>query len=267
MAFKPSKYFSSKYNSIVKSGRSVTIKGKSSSEDIVLSEDEMMQIISKLRDNEYVPIKKISGDLKVAFDTLERYIGLLHQTNTYTMLKEMIDDQFKNIDQVTPGTIGAHYRGSSLNTNMDPKECGVLAANSIPVEESSWKKCKNTVILATKNRYGYDFSLLSTGDDPSHAYVHVQHNNYDDFEGFSPDEKNKLKKYGIEYIYLHGYEDDPTKQKDLVGSAQHINDIKSKKCNSCNPGREEHSSNSGWWILGIIIFIFIIILLIAWLCC
>lgn len=263
MSLKPSKKISSKYNSISKSSRNFTIKGKSSSEDIILSEEELINIISKLRDNEHVPLKKVNGDLKVSFDTLNKFIGLTHQTSTYSMLKEMIDDQFSNLERVTPGTIGAYYRGSSMKTNMDPAECGVLMAGSIPANETDWKKCSNTVILATKNRYGYSFSLISTGSDTSHAYVHVKHDSYDEFEGFSADEKKQLRKYGAEYIYIHGYEDDPTVQKDLFGSAQHLNDIKSRKCNSCDNKSTHHESDWGFgWIIGLIIFIIIIILLI-----
>ena len=257
MSFKPSKYLTKSYFS--NSKKTFTIKGKSSSSDTVLEEDELLKIISNLRDSEYISLKKLSGSLKNDFETLNKYIGLTYQTNIYPTLKKMIDDQFENIESLTPGSIGAFFRGSALKNNMDHQECGVLSAGSIPTEDNNWNQCKNTVILAVKTSYGYDFSLLKMGEDPSHGYVHVKHDSYEDFDGFNSEEKKKLKKYGLEYVYLHGYEDDPTKQKDLVGNAINVDEIKGRKCNSCTTSKDD--SRDGSWIGIILAIIFIIIIL------
>jgi hypothetical protein len=262
MSFQPSKYLSKSYFSNSKSKKTFTIKGKSSSSDTILEEEDLNKIISNLRDNEYVSIKKLSGSLKNDYDALNKYIGLTYQTNIYETLKKMIDSKFEDIETLTPGSIGAFFRGSSLKNNMEFPECGVLSAGSIPKEDDNWTQCKNSVILAVRNSHGYDFTLLRMGEDPSHSYVHVKHDSYEDFEGFNSDEKKKLKKYGIEYVYLHGYEDDPTKQKDLVGSAMGVDEIKGRKCNSCENSKDNTKEGSWLGIILLIVFIIIIIALI-----
>ena len=262
MAFRPSEYLSRSYFSNAKSKKTFTIKGKSSSSDTVLEEDELKKIISNLRESEYVSIKRLSGSLKNDFDTLNKYVGLTYQTNAYSLLKELIDDQFNDIQTLTPGSIGAFFKGSSLRNTMDHEECGVLAAGSIPTDSGDWNQCKNTVILAIRTNHGYEFSLLKTGEDPSHGYVHVKHDSYEDFEGFNSDEKRKLRAYGLEYVYLHGYEDDPTKQKDLVGSAISVDEIKGRKCNSCTNSKDDKKEGSWLGIILLIVFIIIIIALI-----
>jgi len=264
MSFKPGKYLNHKYNS--SSGRTFTIKGKSSSSDLILSEDELVQIIGRLKDNAHTPIKKLTGSLKSDFETITKYIGLTYGTNSYSLLSNLINDQFEGDQTVpVPGTIAAIFRGSFLETTFDPVECSVLAAGSIPNNDENWKSCKNSVILATGINKSYDFSLLKMGDDPSHAYIHVNHDNYDEFRGFSSEEKKKLKKYGIEYVYLHGYEDDATKQKDLLGSATHIDQIKHRHCNSCDV-KEKNSNGINWMPLVIFIIIIVIIILLLGCC-
>lgn len=260
MSFKPGKYLSQRHNS--RTGKTFTIKGKSSSGDLILSEEELIQIVGRLKDSSHTPLKRLHGTLKTDFDTITKYIGLTYNTNSYPLLLNLINEQFEdNPEKVTPGTIGAFFRGSNMKIGFDPVECSALGAGAIPNEDADWKSCKNTVILAINNHNGYDFSLLKMGDDPSHAYVHVNHVNHDEFNGFSSEEKRKLKKYGIEYVYLHGYEDDATKQHDLVGSATHIDDIKHRRCNNCGVDNSKSSGSFGWGALLIFIVLIIIILL------
>lgn len=253
MSFKAGKYLSKRYQS--KSSRQFVTKG-TSSDDLLLSEEQLLEIIQNLRNNEYVPIKRLHGSLKTDFETLSKYISLIHQTNSYPLLKDMINNEFSKIENVTPGTIGSFFYGSSVNVNMDPQECSALHAGSIPNDDSEWNKCKNTVILANQSSNGYDFSLLNMGDDKSHAYIHVNHQDFNEFNGFSKMEKNKLKKYGVEYVYLYGYGDETSHQKDLIGSAVHIDELKCRQ--------DKHQSSSGIsWIFLLILVIFIVILLVA----
>ena len=267
MAFNPSKYMSQRYNSSSGGSKNIfTIKGKSSSEDIILSEEELVQILGRLKDSSHVPLKKMSGSLKTDFEIINKYIGLTHNTNSYPLLLDLIRDQFiSEKNSPDPGTIGAFFRGSNLKIDFDPVECSALGVGAIPNGDESWKSCKNTVILAVNNRHGYDFSLLKMGDDPSHAYIHVNHDSYEDFQGFNSEERRKLKRYNVEYVFLHGYENDATKQHDLVGNAIHIDEIKHRKCNNCgvdNSNGSENSSSFGWAILIFFVIIIIILLLI-----
>lgn len=239
-----------------------TIKGKSSSDEFLVSKDELLAALSRLRENDYTPLRKLSGSLKEDYLMVRKYIELTHQTNTYDMLKSLIDEKFYDVESVVPGTIGAYFYGSNLNVNMDPKECAATTANAIPTDSNIWAKCKNHMILADRTTKGYDFSLLSEGDDKSHAYVFVRHDNYDDFEGFSADEKRKLKKLGIEYLYLYGYGDDTTQYNDLIGTTVAIDDCKSRK----HHDKKEDSHDWSWlmWLILIIFFVVVIGCMVWW---
>lgn len=264
MSFKPGKYLSEKYSSTSKSQSKFTLKGKSSSSIPALSEDELIQLIERLKDSEYMPLKKLRGTLKTDFDTIIQYIGLVRNTNSYGLLLDLINDQFakETPSDLTPGTIGAYFRGSNLNIKFDPVECSALGAGAMPKDEEDWKECKNTVILASRTGSGYDFSLLKSGADASHAYIHVNHDNYEDFKGFSSDEKKKLRKYGVEYVYLHGYgSNDASQQKDLIGSAKHIDELKHRKCSNCEVSNDSNSGGFNW--IALVIFIIILIIIIA----
>lgn len=238
-----------------------TIKGKSSSDEFLVSKDELLAAISRLRESDYTPIRKLSGSLKQDYLMVSKYVELTHQTNTYDMLKSLIDEKFYDLEKVIPGTIGSYFYGSNLNVNMDPKECAATTANAIPVDSNTWIKCKNHLILADRTDKGYDFSLLSEGDDRSHAYVFLRHDSYDDFEGFSTEEKRKLKKLGVEYLYMYGYGDDTTQYNDLVGTAVAVDECKHRKHHE----KKESSSNWLLWLV-LIIFVILIICVIGWWC-
>lgn len=240
-----------------------TLKGKDSSSDMVISKDELLGIISRLRGYEDTPVRKLTGSIKEDFKNLVKYINYTHQTNTYGMLKSLIDDQFGDLDSVEPGTVGAYFYGSNMHVNIDPKECGAVTANSIPLTSDHWNTCKNNIILAEEKNHGYDFALLSTGDDKSHAYLYVKHDTYDDFNGFSSDERRALRKYGVEYVYLYGYGSKAGEYKDLVGSAISVNDIKSRSKSNHHSNDNESKSGFGWWWILIIIIIIVIIIAIA----
>lgn len=242
----------------------LTIKGKSSSDEFLVSKDELLAAISRLRESEYTPIRKLSGTLKEDFFMVSKYIELTHQTNTYDMLKSLIDEKFYDLEKVVPGTVGSYFYGANLNVNLDPKECAAVTANAIPVDKDTWTHCKNHVVLADRTDKGYDFSLLSEGEDRSHAYVFVRHDNYSDFEGFSTEEKRKLKKMGAEYLYLYGYGDDTTQYNDLLGTAVNVDDCKHRK----HEHSDKKDGGSQWllWIIVLIVFI-IVICALAWSFC
>ena len=67
MSFKPGKYVTPKYRS---SSRVFTVKGKSSSDDIMVSEEELVEILKRLKDSSHVSIKKLRGSLKDDFQKI-----------------------------------------------------------------------------------------------------------------------------------------------------------------------------------------------------
>lgn len=257
MSFKIGKYIGSQLES-KSSNNNITfiLKGKNSSDDIIVSKEELVDALSNLRDNADVPLKRLSGNLKQNFELISKYVSYTHQTNTYSMLKDLIDEYFYDLSHVEPGTIGSYFSGSSINVNMDPPECSAVGANSIPKDYSKWNNCKHNIILADSTNHGYDFALLSEGEDKSHTYVYVRHDTYSDFPGFTDEEKRKLKKFGVDYVNLYGYGEDSSQYNDLVGTTIHINDVKSR-----HHENKDHKGGSGWWVWIIVFFIIIILIL------
>lgn len=69
---------------------------------------------------------------------------------------------------------------------------------------------ENTVILSYQDHStgNYEYKVITTGNSEesrSHAYVHIDCESMDDFDGFSLDEKKKLKEMGVTHITLIGY--------------------------------------------------------------
>lgn len=258
MSLKIGKYISSQLEPSLRNNDTLfTLKGKNSSDDIVVNKAELIDIITRLRESEYTPIKRLSGSLKQDFELLSKYISHTQPTNTYSMLKELIDRYFYDVNPVIPGTIGAYFCGSNLDVNMDLHECSAIGANAVPRDSSNWSSCPQSIILADHSGHGYEFTRLHEGEDKSHTYIYVNRDSYDDFEGFSNDEKKKLKKLGVDFVNLYGYGDDSTQYQDLVGSAIHIDQVKCRQ----NDHNRDKKSGSGWWLWVIIFFIIIIIIL------
>ena len=144
-----------------------------------------------------------------------------------------------------------------MSVNIDPIECAAINAKTIPADNSDFKVCKNNIVIGERSHDGYKLELLNKGEDSSHTFLYLKdHNVYDDFEGFSNDEKKKLKKMGVEYVNLYGYGTDNTQYSDLVGNTVHVDELKSRK----HQHREEGSSWGLWLIVFFIVFILIIIL-------
>jgi len=263
MSLRIGKHVAKSLASVSSSDKFFNIKGSSSSGEILINKDDLIAALTRLRDNEYVPIKKLNGSLKSDFDMVVKYVNLVHPTNTYPMLKSLIDQYFYDIESITPGTIGAYFSGWNLNVNLDPKECAAAVAGGIPPDSSDYKICKNNVILAERTDTGYDFTVLTQGEDRSHTYLYVKNvNNYDDFDGFTDGEKRKLKKYGVEHVNLYGYEN-ANEYTNLTNNVVHLDEVKCR--NKDRKHSDKSDSNSGW-LLGLFIFIVLIIIILCIAC-
>jgi hypothetical protein len=261
MALKIGKHLSKSLGGGQFSDKFFTVKGSSSSGELIINKDDLIAALVRLRESEYVPIKKLSGSLKSDYETLTKYINLVQPTNTYPMLKSLIDKYFYDVENVAPGTVGAYFCGNNLNVNVDPKECSAVTAGSIPLEGDDWKTCKNNVILAENTNSGYDFTVLVQGEDKSHTYLYVKNlSNYDDFDGFSSDEKKKLKKYGVEYVNLYGHEDSINYQN-LVSNTMHLDEV---KCRKHQHKENDKSGGHSWLLIFLVIIIVIIIIAVAY---
>lgn len=241
-------------------------KGKSSSsESTIATKNELVSALERLRDNSNVKLTKLSGSLKDDFRLIDKYVGQVHQTNSYRMYKDLIDEKFNDLNEVVPGTIGAYLHGGSIKVNLDPEECAAIRANTIPQDGDSWLKCKQSVFLADRTSSGYDISLLSAGEDKSHAKIYVRHQNYEEFEGFSHKEKDKLRNHGVEHIQLYGYSNGDGNYEDLIGSTININDCKSRKHDHHRGSHDDESNGLGWvWLLVVFFIVIIIICALVW---
>ena len=246
----PSKY--SRSSSYISSSKSLvtekTIVMEGGKKEIIqnVDIDILNDIISNLRDHAHYKTDKLPKDVKHNFSQLINLVEILYDTNTYHVLTDAVTKKFSDLDNITPGTVGAYCAGCSVETTFDgyDKSCSSICAGSMPIKGSSDILCKHTVVLANKGKGGYKFSMLRSGelsndssDDNKKGYVFVPHTDIEDFAGFSKREMRKISHYGIDTVYLYGY--DSTGKEHYQLDIKGVHDLKVRKSS-----RSEHGSSS-----------------------
>jgi len=257
--FNPARYISS---SIPKKEPStiLRIKGNNSETSVDVNINDLKKSIKLLREYHQFNPKKLPSDVKVEFEKIVKLVNKLHGTNSYDLLLNLINEHFFDLNKVNINTVGSYFVGGSQRTSFHPDkpECAPIAAGSMPTNNDA-KFCHNHVFIAESRSgdNGYDIHLLNRGQDQSHAYLFIRHDNMEDFEGLNDEEKRKIRSYGVEHVYLYGYGDDVTEYKDWNGTALHLDQIKCRPSN--NKNNKKNITN--WWVVIVVVIILIILLL------
>jgi hypothetical protein len=241
-----------------------TSKGRNNSSDVDFNIDDVKKSVTNLRKNADVSVNQVSGRLKDDYNLITKFETMLYETNSFDLLQKMIDDQFDNLETVIPGTIGAHFVGCNIDTSFSDTNpgCSAICAGSMPRKDKFWQSCNNSVIMAKNNNYGFDFDHLSVGRDKSHAHIFINYDTLEDFPGFTKEEKLKLSKMGIQYVYLHSHKNNDYNYDQLTDSAVHISTLKTRNGGGDHKKHKHHQESSednedGWswiWILVIVVF-------------
>jgi len=198
-----------------------------------------------------VKIKNLDGVDRDDFNLMVSYVELLYGTSYYNHFYEKVRKHFSNLEKIIPGTVGNYFAGCLNNTVESGEGCSAACAGSIPKPrgDEGWSFCDKAVIFADKVDQGYEFTLLKESKSLKDSYLFVEADNIKDFEGFNQDEKEELKKMGVENVHLIGYSDNNTvKYTELYSNVMNVRNIKHRYV----------QSSSSSWLIFFIIFVLLI---------
>lgn len=214
-------------------------------------------------------IKKLTGDDKINFELVIKYVHLLYGTQYYSNLHEIVKRIFKNTGATTlkPGTVAAYFAGC-LSTK-DGCSLGCAGSMPLPKEEEGWTLCDKAVIMAEKGANGYTFSFVKPAEkdeDFDPAYLFVESG--EEFNGFNESEKAYLKSLGCKKVKMVSYSDDMN-YSDINQEPTSVDEIKSRKNthhrHSKNANSDSKSdSNSeecSTWLIWLLVFLFVLLLI------
>lgn len=225
------------------------------------------KLCAKFREKSDVKIKNLKGRDKEDFNLMVSYVHLLYGTSYYNHFYQKVEKYFSNLDRIIPGTVGGYFGGCLVSTSFeDQPGCSAVCAGSVPKpkDDEGWSFCDKAVVFAEYDKHrGYTFSLLKEPEkdeelDP--CYLFVEHTDLHDFPGFNNDEKDELRKMGVNEVYLIGCDEKGTEYVDLYDKPLNIQDIKHRK-------KVHHQTDNSRLALGlilIIVFLLLIVIFFGW---
>ena len=217
--------------------------------------------------------------MKKQFEEFKNVVDLVKNTNSYSILIDIITSNFEGIKELTPGTIGAYCYGKFHEVSFDGDDvCTAVAAGAIPSYDGDTNTCKHNIVIAENKGSRYKFSMIrptkqsSFEDEESIYYTDdedeeveevssTESNNketfvfipmIDEFKGFSTREKKNLMRLGVHNIKLYGFTDDG-KQYHHIKTC-HVNDIETRR-ERRRVYKTKSNNNTPILVLGVVIVV------------
>ena len=188
----------------------IELKGNGST--ILFSFKELEDKIKYLRSVDYMNLNKLDDYTNECYHYVISKVAVFYDTDSYDILIDLIKKYFLDVEKIKTNTIGSYCYGciSQVGKKFSQLDClcTPICAHSIKSDSSS-RSCSNSVILAIYNNDAqeYDFkniSLAHTEEGSSKVYLHLNIPKLDYFNGFSKDERKRLRLMGITYVSLIG---------------------------------------------------------------
>lgn len=240
----------------------------SSSDTVYINLDDIKRRLTNLRAKSNLPLRELIGEDSEDFQHLLQKTQMLYDTEAYPTYYSEIRSIFGDVNDVTPGTVGAYFGGCLASTNLPDKKCSVICAGSIPQprgdnETATSDFCQYTVILATPEETPTGetlvFRKINDGEDKNTGIIYVN----DKFTGFTAGEKEKLKQFGIPNFKVYRYSKDGRSYTDLTNGTGSIEDLPDR-VNLLQTTPTTQTSSANTWIIILIVIFIIVALLIGW---
>lgn len=249
----------------------VTTKGDNKA--FKIDTKKFAELCEKFRKNPDKRIDELTGQDKDDFNLIVSYVQLLFDTDYYKYLYAKVEDKFKDLKYVKPGTVGGYLAGCLINNNFHGKAgCSLTCAGAAPLpkDDENYLPCDRAVVWAeyksdNKNIYAFHLNVLKPADnkedlDPLYLYVTSENksfNNVHEFPGLSKSEKEQLVNMGVNKVHIFSYTSEH-KYIDLYGRPVNLKDVKNRTNNSSGNG------GLGLAITLIVIFIILLIVFFGW---
>jgi hypothetical protein len=261
--FNPQKYSSSSYS---EDNNDEVEKGHKKITQVDIGKFD--ELCKKFKDKKDMKIKKLIGSDKEDFNLMVSYVHLLYGTSYYSHLFERVKKYFKNVNSILPGTVGSYFAGCLIqneNKAVPVQGCAISCAGSMPLpkDEEGWSFCDKAVILAEKENDSYNFSIVkpaNTEEEMDPAYLFIESNSIDEFQGFSNSEKDQILAFGCKKVKLIGYNKN-LNYSEIYDEPKPIRDIKHRNQKESSKQKEVDDDNSILVFLLLILFLFLLFVL------
>lgn len=230
----------------------------------------LRRYLVKMRELADTPTVQLQEGPKLMFNKLIELFSMVSKTEFKDVVKNEVDAVFYDYDTLKPGTVGAFIAGCHGKPSNWPyeKPCDPQCAS--PFCEYA-NKCQHLVILYDKNR---NFYTLNDAD-PTSTYIIIVDNN--NFNGFTQDEINQLKKNNIKQVKIV-LSSDGRYQEYLdymnIDSIEPITNRNNRDNTGTNTGNRNGNGNGnggtkntnyqGWWWALAVVIILLILAVIGW---
>jgi hypothetical protein len=227
--------------------------------------------LKTLRANASVQIDNIpKGEVADCWEQVTIAIGLMENSSFYDTLFEMIKNNFSDLTNPIPGTIGGYFAGCLIGPTNYPVPIGctplclnAAAPSSSYALDNNITPCADTVIVASLINGSYTFTSLNEGSS-SNAIIYITQPT---FNGLTQNEKTKLEEQFPKVKEVTVISTANNSYKALVAKTP-IDKLPTRSVSMWEgipTGSDPAigSSNIGWVLLAIVI-IFIIVAAIWW---
>lgn len=227
--------------------------------------DEVRKVLTRL-----VPLKdreprSLTGKDADDFRKIVEYVRVLYGDNeSYRVLYNEVQNIFGDLKSAQPGTVGGYFIGCRLSSKFDGKlGCSPTCAGAMKPPSSGDNSifCDRTVIVATYNGSGYNFTVLEESPNKEELILFI--NASGSFPGFSDKERKTLENYGAKRIRAVRRNNDGTYEEltqgfvSLQETPARINVTDTNTPNTTN-------KNNLWTSVLVIIILLLIVGFIAW---
>ncbi len=225
--------------------------------EISVNLDAVRNTIKSLLKYAHYRIKDLPDDIGDKFRQFVTVIATYHNSDVYDEIFTIIDAETRQLLAVTPGTLGAYFRGCLIPVTFpDNPSCSELCASAFqpPNNSEGWHSCEYLVVAAEYSHdTGFVFDVIRQGNNP--GYVIVKFNTIEKFPGFSQPEKEALKKTGLKICKLLTVNKNGDVYRDLLDNFVAVERL---------PSRASHIDTSegiSWGLLVILAIIVISVLI------
>lgn len=172
---------------------------------------EFEKLVGKLREQASSKISNLQGVDYENFRKFLKIIELFYATDSYPILYEIVSNNFRDLQEVHPGTIGSYCIGCSKTPKFsgDLVGCSPLCAGNLsPSGSAKSSPCPHGVYFLEFQNQSFNIKSMSNGvNNPNTAFLFSDFSSYTDFLGLSRREKKMLKSQGIDQVQMFSISD------------------------------------------------------------
>jgi len=245
------------------SDRKIVQKTDANGNNVIIISDEkdnfeinttkIQKSLKELRKHEKVPIKDLPQEILTEFNHVNNVISILHKTPAYGILYNMILTEFNGVVPQSVGTVGAYFVGCTTSTNFKgTPACAAVCAGNLAPNSEKWATCDKLSIS-----YDCDtgkFSTMNLHEDKREAYIFAP---IDKFKGFTKQELQSLKDFGVERIKIVRY----SSASNYSEETSEFVEISKMKSTQQTVGSSSGSTAAAWGVFFVILIIIFLLLL------